>query len=145
MITKILKLVAVGLILSNCNPTTPIQKEADSNLPLIELSWQLNEDGSYGVYADSLSIQHFYPHIDGQAIRPLSYKVEKSQNGGTFTYTLAGDKEVKLTLARDSFSLTLSSALKGFTAAPEYFSPAGAGQMEKVDRLFKQGLGGLVH
>lgn len=114
---------------------------ASANLNGVPISWSINQDGSFSIHSSSLKIQNFYPQIDGQAIHPTSFKIEKSAAGGKIVYTIEGGKELILQLASDSVSLTLASTLKGFNIAPEYFCPAGAGKIVGADRLFKQGVG----
>ncbi|TAH26133.1 MAG: alpha-galactosidase [Cytophagales bacterium] len=129
------------LSLTQCNTPTPFAKLDDSDGLQSSISWEVNQDGSFSVKSDSLSITNFYPHIDGAAIRPLSFIIKPNKIGATISYELSDKRFVEIVLASDSHSLTLSSSLKGFKVLPEYFCPAGSGEMIGVDRLVKQGLG----
>ena len=123
-----------------CKPQTPIAEKTQKK-HLLPISWKLNNDGSFNVISASLEIQNFYPQIEGQAIRPISFKADSNTNGGQIVYQLEGKKQITLTLSADSNSLTLATKLNGFTKLPEYFCPAGAGSMVGADRILKQGIG----
>lgn len=138
---SILPIVFISLFFCQCKPQKPQVEYSAVPKHNLSLNWKINKNGSFGVEADSLSIQHFFPQIDGQTIHPISFKIDTTAVGGTITYVLDGKKEIQLVLANDSNSLTLSSFCKGFDVAPAYFCPAGSGEMIGADRLFKQGLG----
>ncbi|HEX8546358.1 MAG TPA: hypothetical protein VF691_05310, partial [Cytophagaceae bacterium] len=103
------------------------------------MTWRILDDGSFDLEVADLSIKSFFPQIDGQTIHSLAVSVDRDAFGGAIIYKLQGNKEVRINLSRKGSNLILSSTLKGFSSAPEYFSPAASGRIEGADRIFKQG------
>ncbi len=139
--TRICLFLLTLIGLSQCKPKTSNSVENKTTLPTLPIAWQLNKDGSFGVKSATLQIQNFYPQIEGQAIRPLSFKIDSNASGGQIVYQLESNKQIIISLDADSNSLTLAASLKGYVQLPEYFCPAGAGCIQGADRIFKQGLG----
>ncbi|MDX2109614.1 MAG: glycoside hydrolase family 36 protein [Verrucomicrobiota bacterium] len=102
--------------------------------------WTLNSDGSFDLAAGSLRLSRAYPAFDFRSLRVDKVEMERTANGGTIVYRMAGGS-VRITLGADADGVFLDSSLEGFEKAPHWFHPIAEAQVEGATRLFRQGIG----
>lgn len=102
--------------------------------------WILHDDGTFDIYAGSISLTNCRPSIDGQSIFARNTFMGDSPKGKRIIYEVEGGF-VMLDLRTHSTTISIGAEISGMKYAPTWFNPLGEGFLTGATRFFKQGLG----
>ncbi len=105
------------------------------------MHYEVKADGSFDVLTSDYSVLNCYPAIDHEPIRALEIEIAAGTDSHQVVYRLTENRHLVLTLSARPSGMQIDCQLSGFLWAPHWVHPLSSGRLDRVQRIFRQGIG----
>ncbi|MBI9070223.1 MAG: alpha-galactosidase [Melioribacteraceae bacterium] len=105
-----------------------------------ESGWKVFEDGTYSFLYNEILLDKCFPSINGNSIRPISFKIKNSNDKSEIIYTL-NEGEISVQLSEEKGMFVVETCLKGFRKPIYSVCPIASAEITGANRFYRQGFG----